>query len=283
MSAPSPSRNPKTLNHKVITMKTIALLCVAGTLAIPQLVAGQSQVVLVEQAINFKLKLTTLTPPQVSLGGSGADVAVKLRAYSGTITTKDVLQTLGFSSSAALIAQLVADTNVRPAEVTQRILVRQGSAETDVTSILGKVVPSEDPISILNSSSFATGVLQGSMRASLTRGMVTASLNALTYEQGAAQLQNLQAGGIRVGSIDINAVGVSKATISLKATLDRLSLGLGTVTEVAGGATLSNPPIFSSLDSIPAIVQGTITTKGKNNLDTLGLIHLIDLSDLLGS
>jgi hypothetical protein len=271
------------LENKVKSTKAIALLFAASALAVAQPVQGQSKVVLVEQAINFKLKLTTLTPPVIRTGSSGTEFSAKLNTFTGTVTTKDILRTLGFSPSAKLVARLVADTSTQPAQLSQQVVVQQGANETDVTSILGNIIPFENPIAALEEGVFATGVAKGKVNASLLHGTIRASLNALTYEQASAHLSNLSAAGFSLGNLDFNASGVSRVGIALKGSLSGVSLGLSTTTQLVGGATLSQTPLFGGTGFIPAVVQGTITTKGRSHANTLNLIELLDVTQLLGS
>lgn len=259
------------------TMKTIAVLFAASLFAGIQLASAQNQVVLLEQAINFRLKITTLNTPDINTVGT--EVSAKFTTFSGSLTTKDILQAIGYSPSAKLIARVVADTSTSPADVSLHIIVQQGTSETDVTSILGDLVPAENPIADLNQGLAATGVFKGKAKASLTKGTALVSLNVLTYEQLTAQLGSLLGPNTPIGGLDFNASGVSKMVISLRGSLSRgVTLGLNTNTKVVGGAMLTG-----SSTPIPAIIEGTITTHGRNTVSSLDILSLIDLSQILSS
>lgn len=263
-------------------IKSIALLLATGALILAP--SANADVVLIEQAVNFKLKMTTLALPTVKLGSD--QISAKLNTLSGSVTTKDILKTLGFSSSAKLIARVVADTtpNGEPAQaavanqVFLQVVVMDGSTETDVTEVLADLVPVDNPIDALQDALYGTGVVKGTIKASMSKGL-SASLQTLSYGHGSMSLDNLQLPKVgAVGPVEVDASGVSNGKISLKADLSYVTLGLSTTTKVVGGGTLWDPPLIDM--AVPVVLDGTITTKGKNKLSTALVADLIDDEEL---
>jgi hypothetical protein len=259
--------------------RTISFLLAAGVLSVTSSV--RSQIVLLEQNVNFQLKVTTLKPPVVDK--TIASFSAKMSTYSVTVTTRDLVKTLGFSPSAKIIARLVIMTNVSPAQVLAKVVVKEGSAETDVTSTLGGLVSTNNPLSVIERGVFASGVIKGTAQASLLQNSVSASLQAQTYEQIGVKLSDLQAGGVTVGGLEVNAAGLTTSTIGLKGSMAAVDLRVSTKTQLSGGAFIINPPLFTSMGSVPAVIQGTITTQGSSHIETASLPDFIDISDITGS
>jgi hypothetical protein len=256
--------------------KTIALLLAAGVFAVTQPVQGQ--IVLLEQNVNFQLKLTTLKPPVVNK--TATSFSAKMSTYTATVTTRDLLKTLGYSPTAKIIARLVILTNESPARVAPQVVVKQGSVETDVTSTLGSLIPTNNPLSSLRHGVFASGVVKGTAMASLTKNSVNATLQGQTYEQLSLKLSHLEAAGITVGGLEFNAAGLTTEIVSLKGSLAGLNLRVSTRTQLSGGAFILNPPIFTSISSVPAVITGTITTQGTSHIDLADFPDFIDITDL---
>jgi hypothetical protein len=272
-------KNLQPLRNNMSIGKTIALLLAAGALAVTQSVQGQ--IVLIEQTVNFHLKLTTMKTPVVNT--TLTSFSAKLSNFSATVTTGDILRTLGFDPAAKVIVRLVVMTNVSPAVVSPQVVVKQGGAETDVTATLGRLIPTNNPMADLQQGLFGSGVVKGNAKGSLLQNSVSAALQAQTYEQLGVQLANFRAGDIVVGGLDFNAAGWTKSIVTLSGSLAGVNLRVSTRTQVTGGAIISQPSIFPSVDKLPAIIQGTITSQGVSHISTLSLPDFIDLTSLFGS
>jgi hypothetical protein len=127
-------------------------------------------------------------------------------------------------------------------------------------------------------SLYGSGVVKGTIKASLSKGL-SASLQTITYANGGAMWHDLQAGKYgNVGDLAVNGAAITRGKVTLKADLANVSLSLSTKTQVTGGAWLYNSPIVDM--PIPAIMEGSITTTGKNKVPTLTLAFLLDLEEL---
>jgi hypothetical protein len=270
------------------TTKILTLIAAVGALALAQSAYGEP-ILLGEQTIAFKLKLTTLKLPTVKKGTSS--VSVTLPNYVGTITSKDVLKMLNCPATAKLVVRLYANTDSEIPSVYPHFLIKNNGAYTDVTQILQGIVPYMDPLGLLfqtfaeAGSGNAGGVISGKAKASYS-GIFSASLHASLsgmayFTDLHADFEDIMVGAFPLGNISLNGSALSKATASLNGGIfSGVTMNLSTSSQLVGGAAIMDATrLFSA--SVPAVVEGTVTTKGICHIGAGDALSLIDWSYLM--